>query len=402
MARYSTINTCDSLTSWSLDTNGVGTGSLDTTVKTQGAASLKYVRTVDKARNLSQTLRFTMPSASSIMHKVLTFSYRWDTPQNKLSVRFIDASGTTIGSTAVSVDVAADTWHTARVPLHGIELTAINRIDFFNDGDAYAGWQDGQTVTLWIDDIKLEWAGRRQVRKPFVVFEFDDGYEDTYTDAFPLFAAYGHVAVVGVITSAIGGVYPGDNTPMLSAAQLTELKAAGWEIASHTRDHTNMMLANAATITAQMTGSIADLAALGINATHFIYPFTQHSAESVAQSQLYFASASNGTPPRQNLKVGETYTLAADTARIGKANRYLLVRQPVTPAVSAETVKRWIDDALAYGTLLIINLHEVNAGENGSSGAQWASSKLESVLRYLNERGIETKTTTQAISAFGL
>lgn len=404
MARYSTINACDATTSWSLDTNGVGTGSIDTSIKEEGTGSLKFVRTINKSRNFTQALRYTMSSALDIKTKMLVFKYRWDTPQNKMQVRFLTSAGVATGSTIVSIDVDAHEWHTARVPFIGVVgMNDINRIEFLNDGDQYTSWKDGQTVTMWLDDIKFELPSRRPPFKPFVVFEFDDGFEDTYTEAFPLFEQYGHVATLAMITNSIGGHYPNEESiPMLTSAMLTEMHDAGWEMASHTMNHTHMGNSSESTIISEMKGSKDALQALGFEIRSFVYPFTGHDAESEAICERIYTYASNGTPPRQNLRPGETYTITptSDVA-YGRTDQRILTRQAVGPSITAANVKEWIDDAMRYSTLLIINFHEVNDAETGISNAEWTPAKLEEVLKYLNEKGIRTLTTTQAMQELG-
>jgi peptidoglycan/xylan/chitin deacetylase (PgdA/CDA1 family) len=402
VARYTTINACDSLTSWSLDTNGVGTGSLDTSIKEEGAASIKYVRTISKSRNFDCTLRYSMGSARDITDKVLVFKYRWDTPQNKLTVRFVNSGGTSIGTLSVSENVAPNVWHTARVPYHGVALLQINRIDILTPGDTYASWADGQTVTLWLDDIKTEGPGRRIIgSERFIVMEYDDGFEDTNTEAFPLMQQYGHVGVLGMITDVIGGNYPSTSTPMLSEAQIAELAADGWEIASHSKSHVNMKTASTSGIHTQMSESKEDLEALGYAVTHFIYPFTQHDEESIEISQQYYDSTSNGTPPKQNLKRGQAYTILSEDNPFTETNLYCLMRQACSSGVTAGDVKMWVKDSLRYGTLLILNFHEINDAMEGPSGASWSPARLEDLLRYLNAESITTKTITQALRYLG-
>lgn len=67
-----------------------------------------------------------------------------------------------------------------------------------------------------------------------VSLEFDDGFEEVYRLAFPVLRALGVRATVYPILDLIG--QPGHMT----AAQLAELRAAGWEVGSHTRSHADL------------------------------------------------------------------------------------------------------------------------------------------------------------------
>ena len=64
--------------------------------------------------------------------------------------------------------------------------------------------------------------------------EFDDGFEDIYTNAFPVLKRYGVPGSVYPILDLIGT--PGHMTQ----SQLDELAAAGWELGSHTRSHATL------------------------------------------------------------------------------------------------------------------------------------------------------------------
>lgn len=68
----------------------------------------------------------------------------------------------------------------------------------------------------------------------FVVFTFDDGCENFYTEALPRLLHYGFTATVFVVTDWIG------KKGYLSWQQLRELQAAGMTIGSHTCSHPHL------------------------------------------------------------------------------------------------------------------------------------------------------------------
>jgi peptidoglycan/xylan/chitin deacetylase (PgdA/CDA1 family) len=83
------------------------------------------------------------------------------------------------------------------------------------------------------DIISYLARGERPPQK-MVALTFDDGYEDFYTEVFPLLKKYNIKASLYVITADSGGVY-------LTHDQLKELDASGLvEIGSHTVDHPNL------------------------------------------------------------------------------------------------------------------------------------------------------------------
>lgn len=70
-----------------------------------------------------------------------------------------------------------------------------------------------------------------QYKKP-VILTFDDGYNNNYTDLYPLLQKYNVKATIFVIPSSVGGQYS------MTAAQIKEMADSGLvSIQSHTQDH---------------------------------------------------------------------------------------------------------------------------------------------------------------------
>jgi peptidoglycan/xylan/chitin deacetylase (PgdA/CDA1 family) len=81
-------------------------------------------------------------------------------------------------------------------------------------------------------DALLAWQeGRRTFAKTPCVITFDDGWQDNYTNAFPLLQQYGLTATIFLITGQIG------DPEMLTWDQVHEMEAAGIRFASHTVTH---------------------------------------------------------------------------------------------------------------------------------------------------------------------
>ncbi len=75
--------------------------------------------------------------------------------------------------------------------------------------------------------IEPQAAGKKEI-----VLTFDDGYEDNYTDAFPLLKKYGCKATIFMIASKI------DQPGYLSSAQIREMTESGVvSVQSHTVSH---------------------------------------------------------------------------------------------------------------------------------------------------------------------
>lgn len=85
-----------------------------------------------------------------------------------------------------------------------------------------------------------------------IIISFDDGYEDTYTDAFPILQQHHFVAELNVITGMIGGSY-------LTWNQIRQMAAAGIEIGSHTIHHIDLAIAQPETARVELLDSKATL-----------------------------------------------------------------------------------------------------------------------------------------------
>ncbi|MCD6289881.1 MAG: polysaccharide deacetylase family protein, partial [Anaerolineae bacterium] len=69
-----------------------------------------------------------------------------------------------------------------------------------------------------------------------IVLTFDDGYQDNYTNAFPLLKKYGFKATFFLITDFITEQRPG----YMTWQQIKEMANAGMEIGSHSRNHPDL------------------------------------------------------------------------------------------------------------------------------------------------------------------
>jgi len=87
-------------------------------------------------------------------------------------------------------------------------------------------------TTLSTDELYDFMVKNKPVPKKSVLITFDDGYEDNYTNAFPILRKYKFKATIFVITG-----YIDKGNHYLSSAQLKEMQSNGIDIESHTNLH---------------------------------------------------------------------------------------------------------------------------------------------------------------------
>lgn len=118
-----------------------------------------------------------------------------------------------------------------------------------------------------MDDVLDYLYARRPVPRRAVALTFDDGYDNTYTQAFPILRAAGLRATVYVITGLVGS--PG----YLTWDQLRELAGQGWNVQSHSATHPDLRALAPAELQRQLRESRTAIEReLGRPVSHLAYP----------------------------------------------------------------------------------------------------------------------------------
>jgi peptidoglycan/xylan/chitin deacetylase (PgdA/CDA1 family) len=132
-----------------------------------------------------------------------------------------------------------------------------------------AGWQ---TITAAELGRALE-IDLQPPPRTFVI-TIDDGYVDGYTEAFPVLEANGFKATYYLPTGRIGW------TRILTARQVSEMAAAGMEMADHSVSHIDLTSLSIENARAEIIGPVDYLEALlGSRPTTFAYPFGFYNAD---------------------------------------------------------------------------------------------------------------------------
>lgn len=156
-----------------------------------------------------------------------------------------------------------------------------------SDFEQQAQWLHDQGFTsITLNDIYQYSQGKFTLPKKPVVFTFDDGYDDVFTDAIPILKKYGFVGSFGIITG-----YPhlqmGDNF-YASWQEIAAAFDAGNEIVCHTQDHfdgTNKKY-SADFIFQNLSGCQNDISShLGSVEPIMIYPYGHYNAVYLTQAK---------------------------------------------------------------------------------------------------------------------
>lgn len=177
---------------------------------------------------------------------------------------------------------------------------------------------------------------------------FDDGYRSVHDEALPLLRRLGVPATVFVLPGRLGGVsgWMPEMTgePLLTAAEILALRAAGIDIGLHGLDHTALPGLPPDRLREQVAGA-ADLLAdmLGERPRAFAYPYGEHDAAAraaVAEAGFEVAFATHAgagalAVPRVDVNATDTRaTFRVKTAAAYPRLRCLAAALPgVRPAV---------------------------------------------------------------------
>ncbi len=236
--------------------------------------------------------------------------------------------------------------------------------------------------TLIVDDYSLLDTGvAPKFSEGMVSFTFDDGYENIFTAGIPILDEAGIKSTQAIITKKF-------TDPLyMTKAQVQELAENGHEISSHTRTHPNLTTLTKAKATTEIVGSKSDLAALGITANSFMYPLGAYndSIQAIVKNAGYAGAR-----------------ISDEGYNNSTSRSYQILSQNVNNDVSIETIKSWIDTAIANKTWVVLMFHQQaklpNTPENLYSNDPEI---LQQIVDYVQLKDVKTVTFGQGVSMLG-
>ena len=210
--------------------------------------------------------------------------------------------------------------------------------------------------------------------KPTLVMRFDDSFASLCTIVKPKFDALGWVGTFDVVTDSVG------TSGYLSAAQVGELLAVGWETTIYSKSHRVMPNTTIEDMRADIRGSMEWLAGHGYHGTpHYAYP--RSSVDDRLLSVLRELGFLSGHLPYSG-SLGAVYTGAPLVEPLEAEGAIVGGNTPLG------MVKGWVDRSLQTGASLCLFFHDIG-GSQEMSRADFAA-----LCDHIRSRGITPLTVS--------
>ena len=210
-----------------------------------------------------------------------------------------------------------------------------------------------------------------------VVVTFDDALTTEYTEGFTYMHSLGLKGTIYVITSKI------DVAGYMTADQLAEVYAAGWDLGNHTHEHTYAIAAglSQAQYENQLVACQEALDALGFTraSRHVAYPGGENNAD------VWAAMTATDMLTGRTISPGNFYLPGIDRQRINGTN--------FNNTVSLATAKGYVDDALANEKICCLLFHGLV--ENNALGSQWLIADFQALIDYIAASSIRVSTISE-------
>lgn len=164
-------------------------------------------------------------------------------------------------------------------------------------------------------------AGERGQARGLVGLTFDDGYTDFLEHAVPVLDRYGMTSTLYVVAGRLGGSNEWDDgprLPIMDAAQVRAVAAAGHEVGSHTMTHPRLAGVDAETLAVEVGRSryvLEDV--LQSEVPGFCYPygsFDAAAADAVRAAGYDHACVTGDYDPGDRFTLPRCYVSPGDTA----------------------------------------------------------------------------------------
>lgn len=294
----------------------------------------------------------------------------------------------------ISLYLSTDLYHNnyfyydlTRDALEGNNKVIINKKDF-KVGAGNPTWgnvnyfriafqsKDSKTVTIWPEIFATYKV------TPLCTLWFDDGWEDTYTNAFRIISSI-NPSIPGQV--ALVPKFVGSDR-YLNLSQIMNLVKAGWEISNHTYSHVYLTELSNAEIEREILRAYSYISAIDPKgAYHLAVPYSSFDD--------------------RVLRIVQEYTLSAryvpEQLNPIPFDRHGLAFMEVTNQTDFATVKGWIDEAIEKKLWINLMFHRID--DPADNRYTYSTAPFARIIEYLHSRRdqIKTVTYTQALEMAG-
>ncbi len=190
------------------------------------------------------------------------------------------------------VDKAED-WHAVHVKKFRQQMEVIDQLNF---------------TPITFEDYNLYLEDKLTLPKKPIIITFDDGHLDTFEVAVPVLREFNMRAVVFVVgdreleSAFWDESATGEYLPLMSDAQILDIRAEGFEIGAHTMRHPMLTELSQAEIKEEVLGSKVSIEKLlGEEILSFAYPYgalNQKVYDVICRSGFKFGCGVFSSPPR--------------------------------------------------------------------------------------------------------
>ncbi len=228
--------------------------------------------------------------------------------------------------------------------------------------------------TAWFDDVTVADFEPTQAA---VTLMFDDGPANTFTAAKPAMDVYGFKGVSGIITS-----YTDQDTTYMTSTQIQALYTSGWEIASHSVNHTDMTTITPAQAVTELEASKAALAKWSPKL--FATPYGAYNAYILGEGAKYYTTMRNfeqGSNPQGTFP-------------------YDVKVRGITTQTTMADIQNWLAEAQAQKRWEVFVFHDI--ANTGDDIYHTPVAQFKQILQSISASGVPVKTYSDALQQFGV
>ncbi len=212
------------------------------------------------------------------------------------------------------------------------------------------------------------------VAAPAVMLTFDDGWATNYTEVYTYMHAKGMKGTLYIVTSAVGA------GSSVSEAQIIEMDAAGWDMANHCVDHTDLTTLNQAAQQTKLSSAQTYLDSIGLTraSRHVGYPFGRYNADTLAAMTAL------------DMLTGRT--IQTTLANLPPSNAFTIPSYNFDTTVTLNQAKAIIDSAVTQNKIVCAYLHDIQASPDQYG---WTTANFRGLVDYIETLGLPTITINE-------